>query len=333
MSRKKPAITYLIYNTNLNGGNKVVFEHANRLSDRGYPVEIKTIFGKTPSWMNVTVRFSQLSIKDIFVRKDIIIATFWPTAYMGLFLPSKRNLYLILGWEESFSRFFFLRFFAKFSLKLPYEKIAISHYLKDKIRKYSNKNTVHAIHGCALDVRPQYTLVKKKIQQKKKYILSVLSTYKWYKGPDQLKTAVENLKRLHPEYTFILISSNEKTPVTPLIDIFYSHASQKTLRKMYKKATIFFVSSRDEGFFLPGLEAMAYGCLVITTDCGGVREYANKDNACILTSLDQLWKEDLIEKILSNKRKRKKLLETGLKTVEKFQWDTIIDELHTILNT
>ena len=38
----------------------------------------------------------------------------------------------------------------------------------------------------------------------------------------------------------------------------------------------------EEGFYLPALEAMASGCLVVTTDCIGNRGYAAADRNCLL---------------------------------------------------
>ncbi len=42
----------------------------------------------------------------------------------------------------------------------------------------------------------------------------------------------------------------------------------------------------EEGFYLPALEAMASGCVVVTTDCIGNREYCAGDRNCLVADRD-----------------------------------------------
>jgi hypothetical protein len=49
--------------------------------------------------------------------------------------------------------------------------------------------------------------------------------------------------------------------------------SSKALRALYNRASVFFVSSRYEGWGLPAAEAMACGAAVVATRCGGVEEF------------------------------------------------------------
>lgn len=46
----------------------------------------------------------------------------------------------------------------------------------------------------------------------------------------------------------------------------------------------------SEGFYLPGLEAMALGSLLVMPDCGGSREYARNGENCLMPvrSLDAM---------------------------------------------
>ena len=54
------------------------------------------------------------------------------------------------------------------------------------------------------------------------------------------------------------------------------------MAEFYRGCDIFVFTSFIEGFGLPPLEAMACGVPVLTTDCGGIREYANDKNAMIV---------------------------------------------------
>ena len=58
---------------------------------------------------------------------------------------------------------------------------------------------------------------------------------------------------------------------------------EREMSEFYARCDIFVFSSRGEGFGLPALEAMAVGCPVITTDSGGVRQFATDSENCLMT--------------------------------------------------
>jgi hypothetical protein len=59
------------------------------------------------------------------------------------------------------------------------------------------------------------------------------------------------------------------------------------LRKLYHWADVFLATPLvEEGFYLPGLEAMAAGAVVISSDAGGNRAYCNFGENCIQVGLD-----------------------------------------------
>jgi glycosyltransferase involved in cell wall biosynthesis len=331
----KKNIIYLIYNTKQNGGNRVVFEQGNRLLKLGRQLRIITIFGKHPKWFPLLIPVERLSLKialNLFIHpSSIIISTFWPTAYLSMLLRSRKKLYLVLGWEEEFYKNRLLRLCAKISLFLPLKKIAISKYLKHEIEKYTKQKNIYSLPGCAINTdvfkRNHYKRSTKII-----YFLSVLSTYSWYKGPDVLLEAIMQLKERHPNYKFILVSSNQTKPYGPIFDFFYHNISSRKLAKLYQHSNFLLSTSRKEGFFLPGLEAMACGCPVITTDSGGIKEYAVNNRNCIMVkNVDHIWQSNVIEKLIRNKRKLNEMIKNGYDTAYKYKWQNIIDRLNTII--
>ena len=60
------------------------------------------------------------------------------------------------------------------------------------------------------------------------------------------------------------------------------HVNWFTLRELYHSVDVFLSTpSEEEGFYLPGLEAMAAGCVVLTPDAGGNRAYCRFGENCI----------------------------------------------------
>ncbi|MBI2074529.1 MAG: glycosyltransferase family 4 protein [Candidatus Levybacteria bacterium] len=330
---KSPSIVYLIWDTKNSGGNKVVFEHVNGLKKRDYDVKIITVFGKYPKWFPLAVKIKKLTILDIISKTDILVATFWPTVWLANFMKAKRKFYFVQGWEENLYKNIILRKIAKLTHRFPLKKIVISKYIETKIREYISNNSlvIFRLPGCAIDTSifkpPSH---KKNKTGNKTLILSVISWYQWYKGTDLLNKAVQELKKSHPEYLFTLVSC-EKKPYSAIFDHFISNPTPSTLARLYQESDALLLTSRSEGFPLPPLEAMTCRCPVISTRSGGISEYSTHyQNAIILDNITQLWEENIIEKLIHNKKLRNKLIENGYKTSKKYVWEDIVKSLESI---
>jgi glycosyltransferase involved in cell wall biosynthesis len=86
----------------------------------------------------------------------------------------------------------------------------------------------------------------------------------------------------------------------------------------YRSCDIFLFASRSEGFPAPPLEAMACGCAVLTTDCGGVREYAEPDQNCLMVpSDDPAALRSALTRLASDSELRVRLAAAGVRTAER----------------
>lgn len=324
----KPSISYITYNTKQCGGNKIIFEQANRLIKRGYNVKIYCLLGQQPKWFDLSVKIKKLYQYYISPKADIAISTFWPTAYLTLFLPAKRKIYFIQGWEINFYKNIILKFLVKQTYFFPFEIIVISKSLMGKLKKMCKKRIYILPDG--IDT----SLFKPKLQTKKSKkikILSVVSEYSYAKGIDLLKETITKIKKNTSKYKFTLVSFEKKT-YDKIFDRFISNPDQKTLVSLFQNSEFLLNTSRSEGFFIPGLEAMATGCVVISTNSGGVLEYAvNNKNAIIVNNISKLYRNNMIEKLSNNYLKTNKMRKNGIKTSKNFKWEKIIDKLEKIL--
>lgn len=74
-------------------------------------------------------------------------------------------------------------------------------------------------------------------------------------------------------------------------------------------------SSLEEGFGLPGLEAMACGCALVSTSYKGVLEYAiDSVNALLSPIKDAKSMADNVERLFENEILRKRITKNGIKT-------------------
>src|SRR5690606_32088353 len=84
------------------------------------------------------------------------------------------------------------------------------------------------------------------------------------------------------------------------------------LNRLESSATVVCLPLAKEGFYLPPLEAMARGALVITADCGGNRGFCHPDINCLLAeyTVDSFYKQ--VHRALHyNLTERKWMLKAG----------------------
>ncbi|OGH14357.1 MAG: hypothetical protein A2687_01885 [Candidatus Levybacteria bacterium RIFCSPHIGHO2_01_FULL_38_26] len=111
---------------------------------------------------------------------------------------------------------------------------------------------------------------------------------------------------------------------------FLDFVSDEDLPGFYENAICFVLPSLYEGFGLPVLEAMKYGCPVITSSVSSLPE-AGGDAALYINPLDV---EDIaknLELIINNSELRKKLIEKGYEQVKKFSWEKTARETLDVL--
>ena len=113
---------------------------------------------------------------------------------------------------------------------------------------------------------------------------------------------------------------------------FLDFVSDEDLALLYKNALCFVLPSLYEGFGLPVLEAMQYGCPVITSNISSLPEaggdaalYVNPENVSDISSK--------IEKLIKNEKLRQEMIEKGYKQVKKFSWEKTARETLRVLES
>ena len=102
--------------------------------------------------------------------------------------------------------------------------------------------------------------------------------------------------------------------------LFLDFVPDEDLIALYKEAACFVLPSLYEGFGLPILEAMKYGCPVITSNVSSMPE-AGGDAALYVNPEDVEDIAKKIESLLDNDSLRRELIEKGYKQIKKFSWE------------
>ncbi|MBI2616823.1 glycosyltransferase family 4 protein [Candidatus Gottesmanbacteria bacterium] len=317
---KKKTICFVVWNTKKSGGLAVIAKQAAWIASLGHNVSVCTI---VPGDRNLFPKnipfFSPFQFWNMRKFYDIVIATFWPTAYLLPFINSAKRVYFVQGWEPGFSKNIILSRLAQETYSFPYFTITVSPYLSEKLQKYKSSHVPIVSPG----IDRTFFRVRPKRRPRRPFcqIFSVLSTYDYPKGVDILIDLVRKIKKSYPSFRFAL-ASYEKNPPSPDFDVFYTNPSQMLLRQLYSQSDLFLHTSRSEGFPLPPLEAMASSCPVIATDSGGIRAYAKDRYNCFLFNRpEKLITDRLIEKVWNNTKTRRFLIRNAYRTAQQFSWE------------
>lgn len=108
---------------------------------------------------------------------------------------------------------------------------------------------------------------------------------------------------------------------------------QERMAEEYGRAKVFVHGSWYEGFGLPGLEALACGVPLVTTDSGGPRDYAfHEQTALIVPPRDPRAMADAIRRLRGDPDLAARLVHQGLDLVARqFQWPAKARELERVL--
>ena len=104
---------------------------------------------------------------------------------------------------------------------------------------------------------------------------------------------------------------------------FVSAAEKNTL---YQNAAVFVFPSLYEGFGMPPLEAMHFGCPVVTSHAASLPEVAG-DAACLTDPMDELSMAEGIFRVLHDTSYRAALTAAGYVQEKKFTWEASADRL------
>lgn len=139
---------------------------------------------------------------------------------------------------------------------------------------------------------------------KKRYPVLCVGDRRTWKGTEVIRTAASQLG-------------------LPLREYAGFNLGQEQMAKEYASAEVFVVGSDFEGFGQPGLEALACGTPLVTTDNGGCREYAvHEETALVVPPRDPEAMAGAIRRLRADPELAAKLRGNGLELVaERFDWE------------
>jgi GT2 family glycosyltransferase/glycosyltransferase involved in cell wall biosynthesis/predicted O-methyltransferase YrrM/SAM-dependent methyltransferase len=330
-------ITFLTPGTTISGGVKIILEYCNRLAERGHIVNLISMIEGYPDWiaLHPAINFSVADWRDDKKQilqelpdADVLIATQWYTAYFVAGIPARKGIkfYLVQDYE---SQTITTPEYADPTYILPLRKIVVSLWLG--------------------------RLLKERFGQQSEYIRNAIDTTILYPDPairprfctEQIRIgmlwhteqrkdsrcgleAFELVKQRYPAARLILFGTTKPQDIR--CDEFRKNIKGSEVREFFSSLDFFVSTSWQEGFGLPGLEAMACGIPLVTTDSGGIADYAvNGDTALVVPPRDPAAIASALILLASNRDLRERLRQTALAKAAEFSWDASVTALEGLL--
>lgn len=339
------------------GGYRVVYEYANHLVNRGHKVSVihcknikdlpisknfykllktefaylyRSIFKPKLKWQYVDPKVKMMLAptpdEKYIPEGDIVFATAWALAdYVLRYNKSKGKKCYLFQHYETWSG---PKEKVDATWRAPFYKVVVSKWLYDIGISLGATNMVYIPNGLNHNVFKIYNLIKDRPQT----VSMMFSNQTWKGSKDGLK-ALELSKEKIAELKAILFGVTKPKIKFPDWVKFYRHPTQDDLiRKIYNASSVFLWPSHFEGFSLPPAEAMACGCAVISTDCGGIHDFAENGVSALISEIKK--PEDLAQnlfKLLKDDNFRIKIAEMGNKSVQKLTWEYSTDLMEKFL--
>lgn len=149
-----------------------------------------------------------------------------------------------------------------------------------------------------------------------------------YKNFDALLKVYSSSKRLQLDFDIIAFGGGNFTNIEThrlselkikREQVIYMSGNDESLASLYTKATAFIYPSIYEGFGLPPLEAMSYGCPVVSSNTSSMPEVIG-DAAEYFDPNSIEGIRDAINKVVYSESRRNELVNKGFMRLKKYSW-------------
>ena len=221
------------------------------------------------------------------------------------------------------------------SIKKASRVIAISEWTKKDVVEITGTRP-DKIKVCYLGVdSPREGTVTEKFEPIKPYFL-FLGNLEPRRGVEELLTAFNLFLKKHPDFNLVIAGRPnqygrllmEKTKNHNIK--FMGYIDAEDLPSLYKNSFAYVYPSHYEGFGLTILEAMSYGCPVITTDVSSLPEVVG-GAAILVPPRDPIKLAEAMIMMVEKNTYRKKLINSGYKNIERFKWDNFANGVLDII--
>ncbi|MEQ8841485.1 MAG: glycosyltransferase family 4 protein [Acidimicrobiales bacterium] len=140
------------------------------------------------------------------------------------------------------------------------------------------------------------------------------------------------LRERRPETRVVVFGRSLDDRIPAGVETVDSPDHRRLAEEIYAETRVFVQASRNEGFGLTPLEAMACGAALVSTDCGGSRDYARPGLTADVVPVEQPSAlADAVIRLLDDEPRRLRYAQAGMHHAMTFDWDRSSEHLAEIL--
>ena len=326
----KKRITFLLPGQGHGGGVRAIAEFGNGLLNLGHDVRI--VFKKdkpsstikhfahilmkrsSRNWLDLFHGQIESYITDLkhlsFKNGEIVISMCSRTTLDAWLLPGqvKKVFHCHGGEYENWANFIK-------AINLPIYKIAISSHVQKMIQKHSKSKSIPIVPN-GINHQEYYRDL-----DIPKYGVGGCIRYSHSKDANTTIKAFELLHSESPKTILYSFGIGKKPSIYPILD-YTDNPTIDQGREIYNKCKIWLLASVQEGFGLPVLEAMACGCVVVSTMCGGPRDLIiDGYNGYNIEIGNYGGIVEKICKLLQDEKLFQEMSDNALKTASTYSWE------------
>lgn len=282
---KLQKILFLLSAKALSGGVLVVRQNAKLLADKGYDVTVTYLFEKESNDESDSAFSSIAPAREIMHEKlpadeifDVVVATWWETAYHASEVKAKSYVYFIQGFEERlYPKNSHWPLLVQRTYQSGFRYIVVNSGLQRYLRDtFGQASTIipPGIDFEEYDCQPLIPRTPGKLR-----VMVEGSPQAEFKRVDLALEALSDLSGVEVVY----VSPAGKPTKERHIDYFFEHVAHSQMPAIYKSCDLILKLSTDETVSMPVLEAFASGaCAIVSEFFGGSDLVRHQENGLVV---------------------------------------------------
>jgi GT2 family glycosyltransferase len=322
-------VAYVTEDTGVGGGHRDVFEHLNRLHERGHEVALYTL-GERPQWFDLRVPVHSFEDYDELAQalaglEAIKVATWWNTAAPVWRASVLRGVpvYFVQDIETSYYPDDpWVRHAVIDSYRPEFRYMTISSWNRERLRELGLDAE---LISPGIDLENFRPLAGARRREDMVLAIGRSNPLK------NLPLTVDAWRALPPPRPELCMFGIEPELADEEGIRYVTGPDDEQVNELFNAATVFVQTSTHEGFALPPLEAMATGAAVVCTDAHGNRDFCRDGENCLMPEPQAAAVTAALARLLGDRELRERLGSAGIETAREYAWERRIDALEEFL--